>query len=66
MHIPAKAKFICRCCVAPVEAGAWRCHYCGEAHPTSGLRAVVLSPFALAFYIVAVLAVMTFWFWQDF
>jgi hypothetical protein len=49
-----------------VEAGAWRCHYCGEAHPTSEFRAVVFSPFAIAFYVIAVLAFITFWFWQDF
>jgi hypothetical protein len=66
MRIHEKAELTCRCCAASVETGAWRCHHCGEAHRTSDLRAVVLSPFALAFYIVAVLAFMTFWFWQDF
>ena len=62
MHIRGKAELTRRCCAATVEAGAWRCHHCGEARPTSELRAVVLSPFALAFYVVAVLAFITFWF----
>jgi hypothetical protein len=44
---------------------AWRCHHCGEAHPTSEFRAIVLSPFAIAVYVVAVLAFITFWFWQE-
>ena len=56
----------CRCCAATVEAGAWHCHHCGEAHPTSELRATVLGPFAIAIYIIAILAFITFWFWQDF
>ena len=65
MHIPSKAKFICRCCAAPVEVDAGVCHCCGVSYPTSGLRAVLLSPFAIAFYVIVVLAFMTFWFWQD-
>jgi hypothetical protein len=65
MHIPSKAKFICRYCAAPVEADAGVCHCCGVAYPTSRLRAVLLSPFATAFYVIVVLAIMTFWFWQD-
>src|SRR5262249_33363806 len=44
MHVHKKAKLTCRCCTATVAAGAWRCHHCGEAHPTSEFRAVVLSP----------------------
>jgi hypothetical protein len=66
MHIRRLPKFTCRYCAAPVEADAGVCHHCGVAYPTSELRAVVLSPFAIAFYVVAVLAFMTFWFWQDF
>ena len=65
MHIRRLAKFNCRCCAAPVETGAWRCHCCGEAYPTSEFRAIVLSPFAIAFYVVATLAFITFWFWQE-
>jgi hypothetical protein len=66
MHTRKKTEMTCRCCAATVEAGAWRCHHCGEAHPTLGLRAVVLSPFAIALYIIATLAFITIWFWQDF
>ena len=66
MHIRSLAKFKCRYCDAPVEADAGVCHCCGVAYPTSLLRAVLLSPFVIAFYVVAVLAFMTFWFWQDF
>jgi hypothetical protein len=65
MHIRTLAKFNCRCCAAAVEAGVGVCPGCGVAYPTSGLRAVLLSPFAVAFYIIVVLAFMTFWFWQD-
>jgi hypothetical protein len=36
------------------------------AYPTSELRAVLLSPIAFAFFVVVVLAFITFWFWQDF
>jgi hypothetical protein len=43
MHIRGKAELTRRCCAATVEAGAWRCHHCGEAHPTSELRAVVFE-----------------------
>jgi hypothetical protein len=43
MHIRGKAELTRRCCAATVEAGAWRCHHCGEAHPTSELRAVVFK-----------------------
>ena len=60
-----KSKFVCMYCGAPVKADAEVCHCCGVSYPTSGLRAVLLSPFAIAFFIV-VLAFMTFWFWQDF
>jgi hypothetical protein len=49
-----------------VEADAGRCHRCGVAYPTSELKAVALSPTAVPFYIVTVLAFITFWFWQDF
>src|SRR5215472_3417434 len=35
MHMRGKAELTCRCCTATVKAGAWRCHHCGEAHPTS-------------------------------
>ena len=65
MHIRSKTKFVCRYCAAPVEADAGVCHYCGVAYPTSELRAVLLSPYAIALYVVAALALMTFWFWQD-
>ena len=66
MHIPSKAKFICRYCTAPVEADAGVCHCCGVAYPTSEFRAVFMSPLAIAVYVVAVLAFITFWCWQDF
>jgi hypothetical protein len=65
MHIRGKAKITCRYCATPVKADAGECHCCGVAYPTSELRAVLLSPFAIAFYVVAVLAFITFWFWQD-
>jgi hypothetical protein len=61
-----KSKFVCMYCGAPVKADdAEVCHCCGVSYPTSGLRAVLLSPFAIAFYVIVVLAFMTFWFWQD-
>jgi hypothetical protein len=65
MPIRGKSNLTCRCCAATVEAGAWRCHHCSEAHPTSELRGVVLSPFAIVLYIIATLAFITFWFWQE-
>jgi hypothetical protein len=60
------AEFKCRHCAAPVEADAGVCHCCGISYPTSALRSVLLSPIAFAVYVVAVLAFITFWFWQDF
>ena len=60
-----KLKLVCRYCGAPVKADAGVCHCCGVAYPTSELRAVLLSPIAIAFYVVVMLAFMTFWFWQD-
>jgi hypothetical protein len=66
MRIPGNDNVIfCRCCDAPVKVGAAVCDCCGVAYPTSELRALVLSPFAIAIYVIAVLAFMTFWFWQD-
>jgi hypothetical protein len=62
MHIRSKAKFTCRCCGVSVEADAGRCYRCGVAYPASELRAVVLSPTAIPFYIVAVMAFVAFWF----
>jgi len=62
MHIRSLAKFKCRCCGASVEADAGRCYRCGVAYPTSELRAVALSPTAIPFYVVAVLAFIAFWF----
>ena len=62
MHIRSKAKFTCRCCGNSVEADAGRCYRCGVAYPASELRAVVLSPTAIPFYVVVVLAFITFWF----
>jgi hypothetical protein len=62
MHIRSKAKFTCRCCGNSVEADAGRCYRCGVAYPTSELRAVVFSPTAIPFYVVVVLAFITFWF----
>ena len=64
MNIRSLAKFTCRCCAASVEADAGRCSQCGIAYPTSELRAVALSPTAIPFYAVAVLGLITFWFWQ--
>ena len=64
MHIREKLKPTCRCCAAAVEADAGRCSRCGIAYPTSEFRAVILSPFAFPFYVVAVLVFVTFWFWQ--
>jgi hypothetical protein len=62
-----QAKFLnYRCCQVLQEAGAWRCDSCGIAYPTSELRALILGPAAIAVYIVAVLAFITFRFWQDF
>ena len=59
-----KSKFVCMYCGAPVKADdAEVCHCCGD--PTSGLRALLLSPFAIAFYVIVALAFVTFWFWQD-
>ena len=58
----SKAKFTCRCCGVSVEADAGRCYRCGVAYPTSELRAVALSPTAIPFYVVAVLAFITLWF----
>ena len=66
MHIRRLPKFNCRHCAAPVKADAGVCHHCGAAYPTSEHRAVVLSPVAIAVYVIAALAFMTFWFWQDF
>ena len=60
-----KSKFVCMYYGAPVKADAEVCHCCGVSYPTSGLRAVLLSSFAIAFYVIVVLAFMTFWFWQD-
>ena len=60
-----KSKFVCMYCGAPVKADAEVCHCCGVSYPTSGLRAVLLSPFAIAFYVIVALAFMTFWFWPD-
>ena len=36
--------------------------FCGVLHPTSELRAAILSPSSLAFYALAVF--VAFWFWQ--
>ena len=66
MHIRTLPKDICRYCAAPVKADAVVCHCCGVAYPTSELRAVLLSPIAFAFFVVVVLAFITFWFWQGF
>ena len=30
-----------------------------------GSEQFLLSPFAIAFYVIGVLAITTFWFWQD-
>jgi hypothetical protein len=60
-----KSKLVCRYCAAPVKTDAEICDCCGVAYPTSELRGVLLSPFAIALYVVAALALMTFWFWQD-
>jgi len=62
MHIRSKPKFTCRSCASSVEADAGRCYRCGVAYPASELRAVVLSPTAIPFYVVAALAFITFWF----
>ena len=62
MNIRSLAKFNCRCCAAAVEADAGRCCQCGVAHPTSELRAVALSPTAIPFYVVTVLAFLYLWF----
>jgi hypothetical protein len=64
MHIRRLAKFNCRGCAAAVEADAGVCHCCGIAYPTSELRAVLLSPTAVPFYVVAVVSFITLWFWQ--
>jgi ribosomal protein L40E len=61
MHIRSKPKFTCRRCGVNVEADAGRCYRCGVAYPASELRAVVLSPTAIPFYVVVVLAFITFW-----
>jgi hypothetical protein len=37
-----------RYCAATVQADALRCHFCGASHPTSELRAYILSPSAFA------------------
>ena len=60
MHIHSLAK--CRCCGVSVEADAGRCYRYGVAYPASELQAIVLSPFAIPFYVVAVLACIALWF----
>jgi hypothetical protein len=59
-----KTKLVCWHCAAPVKADGRSCDCCGVAYPTSELRAVILSPFALAFYVVAVLNFITLLLWH--
>jgi hypothetical protein len=54
----------CRSCRFPVKRGAGRCHNCGAVYPTSEFLAFALSPFAIAVYVVAILAFITFSYWQ--
>ena len=61
-----KSELVCRYCATPVKADAGVCHCRGVAYPTSELRAVLLSPCAIAIYVIGVLAFITFWLWQDF
>jgi len=43
------ARLICRRCAADVH-NTMRCRTCGAMHPTSELRAALLSPSAFGFY----------------
>ena len=56
-----KSELVCRYCATPVKTDAGVCHCCGVE-----LRAVLLSPCAIAIYVIGVLAFITFWLWQDF
>jgi hypothetical protein len=42
-------RLVCRCCSADVK-NTVRCRACGTLHPTSELRAALLSPSAFGFY----------------
>jgi hypothetical protein len=57
----ALTRLICRRCNADVR-NTLRCRACGALHPTSELRAAVLSPSAAAFYSILALLV-ALWLW---
>jgi hypothetical protein len=48
---------------ATVQPDAMRCDRCGVSHPTSELRAAILSPSAFAFFAIVLALLATFWFW---
>jgi hypothetical protein len=47
-------RLVCRRCAADVQ-NTFRCHTCGAMHPTSELRAALLSPSAFGFYSLVLL-----------
>jgi hypothetical protein len=55
-------RLVCRCCAADVQ-NTMRCRTCGALHPTSELRAAILSPSAFATYslIIFLFVLLSYW-----